>query len=272
MKKFNTFKIVAFIGVMAVLVTFILFLVSRPWDDMILKGFIILGVFYILFPFLKVNGKWLLFYFFDLDRDWWIAKVQRPRVLFYLVYFTFLFLLLRDFNLPILPLIKLIYNFSIIFYLIGGMYLLNFKIWSLDFDNNILPQLKEKIINKGLTFKKLSDAEINTLYDFFKNDVDELSRDNFFEFIKNRKTDSKINWKGDSGKKGITYKKLFILVHNMVEDTEKSFLKRKRRELLELLCNNFEKEIAGKKVFFVYKNLESSYASFYFNMKSDSIV
>ncbi|CEN39864.1 conserved membrane hypothetical protein [Capnocytophaga cynodegmi] len=81
--------------------TYLIFLVSEEYRKATFWAFATIIMFYILFPFLVTNGKWILYYFFCLNNDWWDKKVQRPRIFFYIVYFIFLFLVLFNFRIEI---------------------------------------------------------------------------------------------------------------------------------------------------------------------------
>lgn len=66
----------------------------------ILKVIVLALIVFILYPFCKVNIKWILYYFFCLDRDWWIARIERPRIFIYIIYFTILLMMLKDISIP----------------------------------------------------------------------------------------------------------------------------------------------------------------------------
>jgi hypothetical protein len=76
----------------ACFLTFIIYLIPNEFNSQILKLIALISILYILFPFLKTNVKWVLYYFFCIDNYWWDKRVQRPRILIYISYFGIFYL------------------------------------------------------------------------------------------------------------------------------------------------------------------------------------
>ena len=80
----------------ACFLTFIIYLIPNEFNSQILKLIALISILYILFPFLKTNVKWVLYYFFCIDNYWWDKRVQRPRILIYISYFGIFYFAVYD--------------------------------------------------------------------------------------------------------------------------------------------------------------------------------
>lgn len=229
--------------------------------DIIFKSLIGLSIFYILFPFLKINSNWLVSYFFCFDRDWWDKRVQRPRIFIYLIYFLFLYLIISIDNSEVNYIIHFTNNFILIFYLMIGVVLLGRIVWDKKFESALLPEIK-LLLRNDVNLRKLDSKEIEELITRNKTNIDESSIDDFRLFLEGKKPINKIKWIGTSGKRVVTYTDLFFLIHSIMEDSGYKFERSRRREFLNLIINNFEKfeNLESKEI--TYNNLNSAYTNF----------
>ncbi len=272
MKNLNTINIFLYTLILSIIVTAVIHILPLAFKAPFFNIFVWIGISYILWPFIKINGAWILYYSFNKNRDWWNVNIQRPRILFYLIYFIIFYLLIKNSGYIESNKLLMIYHFLLSFYVVAGIFLFRYKIWTFDFENKILPLISDMVTVNNVSFRNLSEHEINILFKEFKKDIDESSHNDFLIFLKSGKSENKIIWKGTSGKKNVTYRDLFLLIHNILLDNEMNFIRNQRRQFLEIICNNFMKLEGNKLEDIVYLNIYSAYSGFNIKKYSKLIV
>lgn len=267
MSKKTILYTLLYILVLSGVSTYLIFLVSEEYRKATFWAFATIIMFYILFPFLVTNGKWILRYFFCLNNDWWDKRVQRPRIFFYIMYFILLFLVLFNFRIEIKHILNIINCYMIMGYLFSGMYILGNRIWKKEFELSLLPSIKNSISDE-IRFKKLSKEEINKIFEMNKSNILEHSFDDFKKMLSESFADeisNKINWIGTSGKGVVTYTGIFSLVHLIIEDGEEKLVKKRRKMLMDWIASHFVKFENGQIIDISAENLNSAYTNFVLN-------
>lgn len=200
-KKTILYILLSVLGLSGIL-TYLLFELPDDYRNVTFRIFAISVILYILFPFIKTNGKLAVHYFFCLNNDWWDKRIQRPRIFFYIMYFTLLFLILFDFRVEMIDILNVSLCYTIIVYLLLGIYIIGNKIWKKEFELSVLPSIKNSISDE-IRFKKLSKEEINKIVEINKSNILESSFDDFKKMLSENfagEVSNKINWIGTSGK------------------------------------------------------------------------
>lgn len=169
----------------------------------------------------------------------------------------------------------LIVCFSIIF-----CYLFGIKIWeklevkgmqniveNVVEDENIQKQTK---VDEEIKFKSLTNEERDKILEKYKDYIYETSLKDFEKFIKGEKIENKIRWIGTSGKKVITYTRLFLLFHILIDRIDQI----ERSKMIKLIIENFVKYSEEKRVEedMIYSRVYSGYAEFLKNsLKKSSL-
>lgn len=252
---------------LACFLTFIIYLIPKEFNSQILKLIALISILYILFPFLKTNVKWVLYYFFCIDNYWWEKRVQRPRILIYILYFGIFYLSFAELKYGEKDVLGMITNFLFFLYLIFGVLLLGNFIWKSEFETSLLNEIKV-LISDEISLKLYSKNEIE---DFIKDNIENIhssSIDDFRNFLSGNPISNKIKWIGTSGKNVVTYTGLFYMTHTLLKEGNELFIKKQRRKFLEFICENFEKYENDLSIAIKYENLNSAYSSF--NLKKYS--
>ena len=120
---------------------------------------------------------------------------------------------------------------------------------------------EEKNISNNITIDKIDSKEIERLVEDNKINIDESSKGDLEKLLRGEKIESKIKWIGTSGKKEITYTKIFILLHTIIEGGKEKFKGKKRKSLINFIISNFvkfekneEKEISFGSIYGAYTN------------------
>ena len=243
------------------LILFLLYQLDSVLKDFIFRSFILLSILFILFPFIKINSKWIACYFFCFDKDWWDKRIQRPRIFIYIIYFIFLLMLLGSNNSNVNQYIKIANNFILVFYVLIGIVFLGKMVWTEKFETTMLPQIKN-ILTNDITIRKMSTEEISEIIEVNHKNIEDSSADDLKLFLEGNEIKNKIKWIGTSGKKVVTYTDLFSLLHNIIDGADCKFERSRRKEFLNLIINNFEKfeNLESKEI--TYNNLNSAYTNF----------
>jgi len=217
-------------------------------------------IVFILYPFFKVNIKWILYYFFCLDRNWWIARVERPRIFIYIVYFGILTMMIKDISISN-QYVLFFYRLSIMFYLVVGAAMLGKLVWTKKFESALLPEIKN-LVNQNISIRKLSEKEIKEIIRLNSKNIEESSENDLQDLLNGRVPGDKIKWVGTSGKNVITYTELFSLVHLISESGDIKFDRAKRKSLMNFIITNFVKYEKGEISYIPYGSLNSAYTNF----------
>ncbi|MBD3906495.1 hypothetical protein NAL32_17605 [Chryseobacterium sp. Ch-15] len=217
-------------------------------------------IVFILYPFCKVNIKWILYYFFCLDRDWWIARIERPRIFIYIIYFGVLAMMLKDISISN-QYVLFFYRLSIMFYLVVGAAMLGKLVWTKKFESALLPEIKN-LVNQNISIRKLSETEIKEIIRMNSKNIEESSENDLQDLLNGKIPGDKIKWVGTSGKNVITYTELFSLVHLISESGDIKFDRAKRKSLMNFIITNFVKYEKGEISHIPYGSLNSAYTNF----------
>lgn len=217
-------------------------------------------ILFILYPFCKVNIKWILYYFFCLDRNWWIAKIERPRIFIYIIYFGILLMMLKDISISN-HYILIFYRLSILFYLIVGAAMLGKLVWTKKFESALLPEIKN-LFDQTISIRKMREIEINEIIGLNSKNVEESSANDLQDLLNGKVPGEKIKWVGTSGKNVITYTELFSLLHLISEGGDIKFERAKRKSLMNFIIVNFVKYEKGEISQIPYGSLNSAYTNF----------
>lgn len=217
-------------------------------------------ILFTLYPFCKVNIKWILYYFFCLDRDWWIARIERPRIFIYIIYFGVLVMILKDISVSN-QYVLFFYRLSIMFYLVVGAAMLGKLVWTKKFESALLPEIKN-LFDQTISIRKMRDVEINEIIVLNSENIEESSVKNLQDLLNGKVPGDKIKWVGTSGKNVITYTELFSLIHLISENGDVKFERAKRRSLMNFIITNFVKYEKGEISQIPYGSLNSAYTNF----------
>lgn len=226
----------------------------------ILKVIVLVLIVFILYPFCKVNIKWILYYFFCLDRDWWIARIERPRIFIYIIYFGILLMMLKDISISN-QYALFFYRLSIMFYLVVGAAMLGKLVWTKKFESALLPEIKN-LVNQNISIRKLSETEVSEIIRLNSKNIEESSVNDLQALLNGKIPGDKIKWVGTSGKNVITYTELFSLLHLISESGDIKFDRAKRKSLMNFIIANFVKYEKGEISQIPYGSLNSAYTNF----------
>jgi len=121
---------------------------------------------------------------------------------------------------------------------------------------------EEKKVNNNITRNKLDSKEIERLVEDNKINIDESSKGDLEKLLRGEKIESKIKWIGTSGKKEITYTKIFILLHLIIEGGKEKFEREKRKTLINFIISNFVKFEKNKEKEIAYNTINGAYTNF----------
>lgn len=206
----------------------------------LLKLLLFSCILFTFFPFFKINIKWILNYFLCIDNSWWDKRIQRPRILIYIVYFGVLYLVVTNFPSNKNDYVLILNRLSLIFYLLIGSFVVGRLIWSKKFETLILPELKN-IVSHDIKIMTSDSKVLDSLIDDNKSNIDKSSIEDFKKLLKGEKLDSRIKWVGTSGKNSITYTGIFLVLHSVIEGGEIKFSREKRKALMNFITDNFVK-------------------------------
>ena len=137
----------------------------------------------------------------------------------------------------------------------------NITIDKIDSKEIIAVKEENDVNNNNITIDKLDSKEIERLVEDNKINIDESSKGDLEKLLRGEKIESKIKWIGTSGKKEITYTKIFILLHTIIEGGKEKFKGKKRKSLINFIISNFvkfekneEKEISFGSIYGAYTN------------------
>ena len=138
---------------------------------------------------------------------------------------------------------------------------INITIDKLDSKEIIAAKEENDVNNNNITIDKIDSKEIERLVEDNKINIDESSKGDLEKLLRGEKIESKIKWIGTSGKKEITYTKIFILLHTIIEGGKEKFKGKKRKSLINFIISNFvkfekneEKEISFGSIYGAYTN------------------
>ncbi|WP_426473544.1 hypothetical protein [Chryseobacterium balustinum] len=226
----------------------------------IFKVIVLVLILFTLYPFCKVNIKWILYYFFCLNRDWWIARIERPRIFIYMIYFGILVLMLKDISISN-QYVLFFYRLSIMFYLVAGTAMLGKLVWTKKFEFALLPEIKN-LFDQTISIRKMREVEIHEIIGLNSENIEESSVNNLHDLLNGKVPGDKIKWVGTSGKNVITYTELFSLIHLISENGDVKFERAKRRSLMNFIITNFVKYEKGEISHIPYGSLNSAYTNF----------
>lgn len=256
--KNNVKLSILLIVVISVILLYGVCLFPMEYGSDIMKIILFCGVVFILYPFLKVYIDRISFYIFSRENNLWDKRVQRPRIFIYIIYFWILyFIVSSDMDGYYILMAN---RFFLLFYLLIGVYFVGWLIWTGNFESVIFSRI-ENDVNNNITIDKLDSKEIERLVEDNKINIDESSKGDLEKLLRGEKIESKIKWIGTSGKKEITYTKIFILLHTIIEGGKEKFKGKKRKSLINFIISNFvkfekneEKEISFGSIYGAYTN------------------
>ena len=253
--KNNVKLSILLIVVISVILSYGVCLFPMEYGSDIMKIILFCGVVFILRPFLKVYIDWISFYIFSRENNLWDKRVQRPRVFIYIIYFWILYFIVSS------DMGGYLNRFSLLFYLLIGAYFVGWLIWTENFESVILSRI-EKNVNNNIAIDKLDSKEIERLVEDNKINIDESSKGDLEKLLRGEKIESKIKWIGTSGKKEITYTKIFILLHTIIEGGKEKFEGKKRKSLINFIISNFVKFEKNKEKEIAYNTINGAYTNF----------
>lgn len=220
----------------------------------------------IMNPFLKVNGLWIINRFVGYDNSWWDKRIERPRILLYVLYIVlvtiFIYIVNSTNDVTLIG-----YEIILTALLINGAYALGRAIWKEEFGNQFIP-IKEHEFILEFKLRKLNKEEIELITKNNEPNFDKDSIDDFRKFLNHEVVDNKIKWIGTSGKRAVTFTNLFKLIHSLIEGGEKKKLINPQKDImLYYLIDNFTKYENGVETELIRENLNSAY----FNFNIDSL-
>ena len=246
--------------IISVIILLGVYLITENFRVYLLKSIFLISIIFILYPFCRVNVKWILYYFFCLDRDWWVARIERPRIFIYIIYFGILLMMLKDISISN-QYVLFFYRLSILFYLVVGAVMLGRLIWTKKFESALLPEIKN-FVNQSISIRKITLSEIDEVIRSNTKNIEESSFGDLEDLLKGKEVENKIRWVGTSGKNVITYTELFSLLHSILEGGDIKFERAKRRSLMNFIIANFVKYEKGEISQIPYGSLNSAYTNF----------
>ena len=136
----------------------------------------------------------------------------------------------------------------------------------------IIVAKEENDVNNNITIDKIDSKEIERLVEDNKINIDESSKGDLEKLLRGEKIESKIKWIGTSGKKEITYTKIFILLHTIIEGGKEKFEGKKRKSLINFIISNFVKFENNKEKEIPFGSINGSYSNFFSPKKTKKIV
>ena len=121
---------------------------------------------------------------------------------------------------------------------------------------------EEKNVSNNITIDKIDSKEIERLVEDNKINIDESSKGDLEKLLRGEKIESKIKWIGTSGKKEITYTKIFILLHTIIEGGKEKFKGKKRKSLINFIISNFVKFEKNEEKEISYGSIDGAYTNF----------
>ena len=131
---------------------------------------------------------------------------------------------------------------------------------------------EEKNVSNNITIDKIDSKEIERLVEDNKINIDDSSKGDLEKLLRGEKIESKIKWIGTSGKKEITYTKIFILLHTIIEGGKEKFEGKKRKSLINFIISNFVKFENNKEKEIPFGSINGSYSNFFSPKKTKKIV
>ena len=148
----------------------------------------------------------------------------------------------------------------------------NITIDKIDSKEIIAAKEENDVNNNIITIDKLDSKEIERLVEDNKINIDESSKGDLEKLLRGEKIESKIKWIGTSGKKEITYTKIFILLHTIIEGGKEKFEGKKRKSLINFIISNFVKFENNKEKEIPFGSINGSYSNFFSPKKTKKIV
>ena len=136
----------------------------------------------------------------------------------------------------------------------------------------IIVAKEENDVNNNITIDKIDSKEIERLVEDNKINIDESSKGDLEKLLRGEKIESKIKWIGTSGKKVITYTKIFILLPSIIEGGKEKFEGKKRKSLINFIISNFVKFENNKEKEIPFGSINGSYSNFFSPKKTKKIV
>ena len=121
---------------------------------------------------------------------------------------------------------------------------------------------EEKNVSNNITIDKIDSKEIERWVEDNKINIDESSKGDLEKLLRGEKIESKIKWIGTSGKKEITYTKIFILLHTIIEGGKEKFKGKKRKSLINFIISNFVKFEKNEEKEISYGSIDGAYTNF----------
>jgi hypothetical protein len=290
--KNNVKLSILLIVVISVILLYGVCLFPMEYGSDIMKIILFCGVVFILYPFLKVYIDWISFYIFSRENNLWDKRVQRPRIFIYIIYFWILYFIVSSDMDGYYTLMA--NRFFLLFYLLIGAYFVGWLIWTRNFESVILSRTEKNVnnnitidkldskeiitakeendVNNNITRNKLDSKEIERLVEDNKINIDESSKGDLEKLLRGEKIESKIKWIGTSGKKVITYTKIFILLPSIIEGGKEKFEGEKRKSLINFIISNFVKFENNKEKEIPFGSIDGSYSNFFSTKKTKKIV
>lgn len=216
---------------------------------------------FIIKPFIKVNGRWIINRYLGDDNSWWDKRIERPRILFYMVYIIIVAFCMykisatNDWTL-------IIYEVTLTALLINGADTLGRAIWKEEFRNKFMP-VEERQFILEFKLKKLNKEEVELFIKDNEPNIDKDSINDFRKFLNHEMVENKIKWIGTSGKGSVTFTNLFRLIHSLIEGGEKKKLINPQKDImLYYLIDNFTKFEKRVETELIHKNINESYSGF----------
>jgi len=139
---------------------------------------------------------------------------------------------------------------------------INITIDKLDSKEIIAAKEENDVNNNNITIDKIDSKEIERLVEDNKINIDESSKGDLEKLLRGEKIESKIKWIGTSGKKEITYTKIFILLHTIIEGGKEKFKGKKRKSLINFIISNFVKFEKNEEKEISFGSIDGAYTNF----------
>ena len=192
-------------------------------------------------------------------------RVEKPRLLFHIIGFIIMALALFPLKeyanvVSYNEKVALLVAFLIVFCLGVAVSLFS---WSQIFKNKYIPIIEQALDdNNELNFKKdinIEDINDKLLLKWDKKDLvfDEFPIASLKLFVNGDNSKGKTNWIFKAQNHDVNTMALFDFLHEVIEGGINPLVGKKRRKLIDLICDNFKKD--GEN--FEYKNLNPGYST-----------
>lgn len=241
---------------------------------------IFLGI--VFFKLIVTYSIYFVYYMFNSTYHEYNKIVEKPRLLFHLIfiplalifYNSFLEIILTHFNFKELP--TYWYTNYIPQNIESSIYLSGFTVSILvvfftrtkQFENLLIPLIEKKLTDKTILLEFNEKSDLKNLYDkeLIKNNRCEITFENLKLFSEGQKMSEKAKWIDIKGQKStkkapnkeINYGFIFDMLHeNIIKGGIKNLSTERRKLVMNLIVDNFLK--GDQEI--VYRNIDKSYTN-----------